>query len=391
MIDALSRVYAVDVVVADEPSDPMPGSFAALIDTYAAFPREARNRGGVRRAMLAARPNESLFTAGWTNAAMRNYVAERLGRFPYVAIQTDLPMIGTLPRRDTIPVVYNAHNCESALLERRAPLEPPHIGALLALDAHRVRHLEKKLIGRSALVTACAEADIRDFERFAADIREKAVVIPNGVDVGQYHDVREAQADPATVLITGSMDWRPNILGLDWFLEAVLPILRARVPHVVVRVAGRMHPDLAARLALHANVEAVPNPKDTRDHLARATVVAAPILASSGTRLRILEAWAAGRPVVTTKAGAFGLAGENCKELLIADAPSAFAASLAAAIDSRDLREQLVSNAASGVISYDWRTVGTQLLNAYDRLSDDVPMPRKVTAIREEVVLSANT
>jgi glycosyltransferase involved in cell wall biosynthesis len=390
MIHALSRRYAVDLIVAEEPGE-MPAAFANLVDDYACFPRMERDRGGLRRVMLAARPGESLLTAGWTNPAMRAYVAERVGRYPYVAIQTDLPMVGALPKRDAIPLVYNAHNCESALLERRAPLEPSYMGTVLRIEAQRVRHLERSLLSRSSLVTACTEDDILDFERFAPDIRRNAVVIPNGVDVSRYVEIRNARSRPGTVLITGSMDWRPNILGLRWFLRSVLPLLRDRAPDVVVRVAGRMQPDLVAELKAYPNIEAIPNPDDMRAHLADATVIAAPILASSGTRLRILEAWAAGRPVVTTAAGAFGLECDHAKELVMYDDPTGFANGIVALLDSPSLRSWLTGNAQHRVTQYDWNAIGTQLLAAYDRFDEDVVLPRIPTISGEVAATAART
>ena len=72
-----------------------------------------------------------------------------MGRYPYAAIQVDLPMWSALPRRDAIPIVYNAHNCTSALLSRRAKTEPPHVSAALLIDAMRVRRQERALIDRS--------------------------------------------------------------------------------------------------------------------------------------------------------------------------------------------------------------------------------------------------
>ncbi len=162
MIDALAKKYAVDLVVADEPG-PIPASFATLVDDYAAFPRNGAQRGGFGRLARAAAPGASMLTAGWTSDALREYVANRLGQSPYAAIQVDLPMLDALPRRDAIPIVYNAHNCESALLARRAREERPHLGAVLALDALRVRQQERALIARAAMVTACAGSDLADF------------------------------------------------------------------------------------------------------------------------------------------------------------------------------------------------------------------------------------
>lgn len=385
MIDALAKRFVVDVVVAEEPG-PMPAEFAALIDDYACFPRVPGGRSGAGRMLRAARPGNSTLTAGWTGPAMREYVANRLGRHPYAAIQVDLPMLHALPRRDAIPIAYNAHNCESALLARRAATEPPHLAAILRIDALRVRTQERALIARSSLVAACAESDLVDFERFAPGVRAKAAVIPNGVDVRQYAAVRTQASEPRTVLITGSMDWRPNVLGLRWFLRRGLDRLRARVPDVVVRVAGRMNAALVDELMRYPNVEAVPNPISMEPLLGRATVVAAPIVASSGTRLRILEAWAAGRPVVTTPSGAFGLECAPGRELLVADKPALFADALADLIAAPAQREALVEAASERVKSFDWPRIGAGLLAAYDRFTADAPPVNSVRTIKEDSI-----
>jgi polysaccharide biosynthesis protein PslH len=389
MIDALSKHYAVDLVVADEAASITP-AFAARVDDYASFPRTEGQRTGFGRLMRAALPGESTLTAGWTNPALREHVANRLGRYPYAAIQTDLPMQAALPRLDGIPIVYNAHNCESALVSRRAATEAPLARLALMLDAIRVRQQERTLINRSALVATCAEEDLRDFERFVSNVRSKSTIVANGVDVAQYAGLRSVPTQPATVLITGSMNWRPNILGLRWFLRQVLPRLRMSLPDVIVRIAGRMEPAMELELQHYPNIEAVPNPPSMEPHLADATVVAAPILASSGTRLRILEAWAAGRPVITTTAGAFGL---NCvpgHELLVRDDAAAFANMLVSMLESPVMRASLTEMADARVQEYDWHTIGSVLLSAYERITSE-PQRRRIETIKQddEVMFSA--
>jgi glycosyltransferase involved in cell wall biosynthesis len=386
MIRALSRRFDVDLVTAAEPDVPMPADFAAAVDQYACFPRSDAARGTLGSIMRAASPNETTLTAGWTNAALREYVFERLGRHPYTAIQVDLPMRAALPRRDGIPIVYNAHNCEYELLRRRAKTEPPHVSAALALDALRVRRVESHLVARSALVTACADSDVRDFERFCRGSAAKMVVIANGVDVERYAPVRAVPAEPRTVLITGNMDWRPNVQGLRWFIAEALPRLRALAPDATVRVAGRMNAEFERELRTAA-IEPIPNPPSMEEHLGHAAVVAAPIVASSGTRLRILEAWAAGRPVVTTKAGAFGLAYEDGRELIVRDNPLRFAEALARVLGNRGIAEELVRHATTQVSGYDWRSIGDDLLEAYDRIAP--PAGRRLKSVKGEFAVAA--
>ena len=387
MIAALSRAYCVDVVVADQPDEAVPAAFASMVDDYAAFPRTANARGGFGRIARLAGRHQSTLTAGWTSPALRDYVAERLGRYPYAAIQVDLPMYDALPRRNAIPIVYNAHNCEAALQMRRAAVEKPHIAAALTLDAVRVRQLEKTLVERATFVAACSLSDVVDFERFVPAIREKVAVIPNGVDVGMYASVRQLPADPDTVLITGSMDWRPNRLGLRWFLRKALPRLRERHPTVRVRIAGRMQADLVAELTTYAGVEVIPNPPSMTSVLAAASVVAAPIIASSGTRLRILEAWAAGRPVVTTTAGAFGLDCETGRDLMVRDDPEKFADALVTLLRAGSIRRMLAENAQVRVQKYDWHAIGTKLVKAYQEEIDHITP--SIRTVRGDVTLVA--
>jgi len=369
MLDALAKNYTVDLVVADEPG-PIPSTFAALVDDYACFPRSAAERRGLGRILRAAMPGESTLTAGWTSVALREHVANRLGRYRYAAIQVELPMLAALPRHAATPIVYNAHNCESALLSRRARTEPPHLAAMLAIDAIRVRQQERTLIDRSALVAVCSERDLADFERFVPGVRAKSAIVPNGVDVQGYAAISAEPSEPRTVLVTGAMDWRPNVLGLRWLLRQGFAHLRASVPDVILRVAGRMEPALVAELQRYPNVEAVPNPVSMLPHLAAATLVAAPIIASSGTRLRILEAWAAGRPVVTTTAGAFGLECLPGRELMVCDEPVAFAGAVATLLESPALRAALVATAKERVKAFDWPRIGAVLLGAYERLEE---------------------
>ncbi len=386
MIRALSERFAVDLVVADE-AEPIPPDFAAFIDDYAHFPRTTRRRDGVAQVVHAVLPGESSVTAGWTSSALREYAADRLGRYPYAAIQVDLPMHAALPRRDAIPIVYNAHRCESALLARHARHEPPHLAAIFALDALRVRGLERALIGRAALVLACAEQDLADFEHFVPSVRAKSAIVPNGIDAERYRPIGDVAGEPCTVLISGSMDERPNVLGLRWFLRRVLPRLTAALPNVIVQVAGRMPSSLVAELGALANVEAVPNPESMEPHLRAATVVAVPIVASSGTRLRILEAWAAGRPVLTTTAGACGLDCCSGTELLVRDESAGFAQALVRLLESPDLRSALAARAAKSVQRYDWPAVGLELRSAYERVAPERRYER-VPTISEDVVLS---
>jgi glycosyltransferase involved in cell wall biosynthesis len=144
----------------------------------------------------------------------------------------------------------------------------------------------------------------------------------------------------------------------------VLPLLRERLGtgKFDVRIAGRMSADQERELQALPDVVPARNPADMRDELARARIVAAAILASSGTRLRILEAWAAGRPVVTTPAGAFGLPYASGDELFAVEGPVAFVDAIAQLLHDDPLWEAMRERARERAMDFDWKRIGDRFL-----------------------------
>lgn len=360
MVRGLARTYDVDVVVAEEPREPAPPDFASVCASITTFAAPSGITARIGRASESLLPHESYFTAGRVPGALRRHVADVVSRIRYAAIHIDdLPIRSAIPARHCPPIVYASHNCEYALFHRRAELERGPLRPLQLVDAERVRRIESDLVRRSVLVTACSIDDVHDLETYCGLDAARAAVVPNGVDVASYKAVVSRPSERGGILISGSMDWRPNQQGLRWFLTDVLPLLarQANPDEFTVRIAGRMTTELQQELAAYPGVIAVPNPKDMRDELARGRIVVAPILASSGTRLRILEAWAAGRPVVTTPAGAFGLEYRDGDEVVCATEPPDFATAILRVLRGDDLWQHVRDRALERVEQYDWNRI----------------------------------
>ncbi len=365
---ALTERFAVDLVTADD-EVAAPEAYARRFTSIRGFPRPRGASARARRALAALRPGASLLTTGTVTPALRAHVARAADAQGYRAVIFDLNMLEALPAG--VPRIYHAHNCETALLRRRAAIEKTPARLAVALDAMRLQRIEARVLRDARLVVACSQADVVDLATIVAAARATSVVVPNGVDVAGYAAVRAAPRGERVVLITGSYDWRPNQLGLEWFCNDVLPALRALAGDrtFAVRVAGRMSGDYARKLAAIAPIVPIANPAEMTAELTRASVVAAPILASSGTRLRILEAWAAGRPVVTTPQGAFGLPYTNDRDLVVRDPcdAGAFARALWRVLGDPAQQQTVARAGYERSLAYDWPALGAGLVEAVER------------------------
>ncbi len=385
MAIGVARSFDLDLIVAETTDVPAPPEFVAACASIASFPRPQGRAYTVARVLDALRPSNSYFSAGQVTAAQAAHVARLCASNRYAAIHVgDLNQHVALPARNRPPVWYDAHNCEAALVRRQTAYEPWYLRPAVALDAMRVAGVERRVVREAVHVSACSEQDVDDLERLWPGARAKCTVIPNGVDVARYAEVRASPSRVGCITLTGSMDWRPTQQGLMWFVERVMPLIpeRSGDAPIEIRVAGRMTPSLVERLSAHPRLRLVPNPPDMRDELARADVIAVPVLASSGSRLRLLEAWAAGRPVVTTPSGAFGLPHEDGADLLAVSTPEAFAAGCVRAIGDRALWARLRDGGLARAADFDWPRIADRIVALQHRVFALGQTPdRGVTAI----------
>jgi glycosyltransferase involved in cell wall biosynthesis len=209
------------------------------------------------------------------------------------------------------------HNVETSLLEsyrrsRRGPM-----AAALRLEVVATRALERRALRRADVVSVVSEVD----RARAADLgRPDVLVCPNGWEV---RPELPAATEPVAVFV-GLLGWRPNVEAATWLAEQVWPSVRAAVPGARLLLVGR-DPAPAVRALAAEDVEVTGTVPAVDPYLAKARVALAPLQAGGGSRLKILEALGAGRPVVATRIGAEGLGDLEGSGLLIADEPAAFA------------------------------------------------------------------
>ena len=249
-----------------------------------------------------------------------------------------------------IPTALTLHNLSWEYYEARARAAGSR---LLRLEATRFRRHDERYLDRYDLLVAMSDQD-REAVRAVSDTR--AVVVENGVDTTAFTPAPPAEGPPL-FLYTGTMSYAPNAEGLLWLLREVWPLIRERVPGARLRVVGRGAPEEAQRLA-GPEVELTGWVESMTPHFAAATAVLVPILSGGGTRLKVLDAMASGRAIVSTRAGRAGIDAD----LLEADDPAAFADAAAKLAGDPELRERLASAARRRAVeAYDWQALGDRL------------------------------
>jgi glycosyltransferase involved in cell wall biosynthesis len=198
------------------------------------------------------------------------------------------------------------------------------------------------------------------------------VTVPNvvdldGVDLG-------GPEEPSTILFQGGMDWLPNRDAVDFFATAIFPRIRALVPEARLVVAGRNpSPAFVASFAHVPAMRFTGTVPDMRTVIGSAAVSVAPLRIGSGTRLKIIEAAALGKPVVSTRIGAEGLDFVDGEEILLADDPARFAEAVAGLLGDSARRRRIGGAARRRVEqAYSLPALRRALLNAIARLGPDV-------------------
>jgi glycosyltransferase involved in cell wall biosynthesis len=227
-------------------------------------------------------------------------------------------------------LLLNLHNIESNLLDRSRAGESLPARLLLARFAAVCRRLEGRWYPEFDHLLVASKND-------AYAVGERAVVYPNAIP---WFDL-PATPKKEEIVFSGNLEYHPNKRALRFFYDNIWPSLRRRYPDLIWQNVGRNHEWATAAFSSDRRVRFTGPVDNAIEALAGARVAVVPLLAGSGTRFKIIEAWAAGTPVVSTTVGAEGLPGVDGVHLLIADTPEDFIGAVTAVLDNDDFSHQL--------------------------------------------------
>ena len=344
MIDELSRRHQVSLVTTHPPAGDPDALAARLpkcvrIDSLAYAPPK---QGTAGFAVAMARSWTTRYPGDlwrWRIPDVRALVRQRITDGVDLCVADFLVAMPNLPDRTTVPTVLFEHNVEYLIWKRLHEVERrPWRRALLALEWRKMRSYEARACARAAVTVAVSEPDraLLNASSPGADIR----AVPTGVDTAYFHPNGAIEA-PATLVFTGSMDWYPNEDAILHFIETILPAIRREVPAVSLAVVGRDPSERLRAAAATAGIRVTGTVPDVRPYVAEATLYVVPLRVGGGTRLKIFEALAMGKAVVSTGVGAEGLPIESGQHFLQADSPEGFAQAVIALLKDPGRRQAL--------------------------------------------------
>lgn len=369
------RGYTVSLLSFVEPDQP-PASetpLASLCASIVTVPAPERSRSRRLRDLVAG--HADMARRRWSEAFLAA-LCQWLSRESFDAIHIEgIEMAPYLPTlQEKAPgalLIYDAHNAEYALQQRIAAQDvrlpkrwPAAIYSLI--QSSRLKRFETRVCRQVGHVLACSQADAAMLR--ALTHHTPISVVPNGIGLESYtqDNLPEIHLPRPTLVFTGKMDFRPNVDAVLWFTHDILPRVRAEMPTVHFAVVGQKPHARLNVLRGREDVTLTGFVPDVRPYIAAADVYVAPLRMGSGTRLKLLEAMAMRRAVVSTRLGAEGLPVDNGVHLLLANTPSEFAGAVLQLLRNPTRRRELGENAARLVQQhYDWKAIIPALERVY--------------------------
>ena len=255
--------------------------------------------------------------------------------------------------------IINAHNVECQIAGRMKELEsslPRKIA--LSVHARNMARFEMRAFALADMVLAVSEED-RDRIDAMAGVPGKAILVENGVDENYYTPGMDQEIDLNSLVFVGSMDWLPNVDGVKWFVTEILPLIRMQCPQAQLTIVGRSpHADVADLHSPEHGVMVTGTVDDVRPYVRAASVVVVPLRFGGGTRLKILEAFAMKKAVVSTLLGAEGIQCQNGQHLCIENEAQVFAHACLKLMGDVATRDALGEKGHSLALSqYSWTAV----------------------------------
>ncbi|MEP6835933.1 MAG: glycosyltransferase [Gemmatimonas sp.] len=308
--------------------------------------------------------------AKYRSDEMRGLITEAAARGPDIIVCDFLFPSLNVPDNLGIPIVLFQHNVEAVIWERHMQVAKslPKKMYMRAQWRRMQRHEQAECLRFDHVVAVSTQ----DADAFTRDYGVKSVSdVPTGVDTEYFRADNTTPRKRNNLVFTGSMDWLPNEDAILWFTESVLPLVQRKIPDVTLTVVGRNATPRLMTLNGINGVEVTGSVPDVRPYLARAEVFVVPIRIGGGTRLKIYEAMAMARAVVSTPIGAEGLPVEDGVHVLLRTSEAELAEGIVTLLQDENRRE-LLAKAAERLVNehFGWSGVARKFAETCQRVID---------------------
>jgi polysaccharide biosynthesis protein PslH len=307
--------------------------------------------------------NTSFTEIASRNTGMQAALDRCLDRVPFDVVQIAYPVMGFFEFKTSATRVLDAANVEYDIHRRSAEAARSRLRQLWsAYEYRKLYPQEVEICRQQDMILVTSERDKELLDRDVPGVRK--AVIPNGVDT-TFFSPQGTPPGEDVLIFTGAINYFPNADAVEYFITDVLPLIRQARPGVTFFVVGNAPPESIRRLA-SSSVIVTGYVDDVRPFIRRSAVYVVPMRIGGGTRLKVLEAMAMHRPIVTTSIGCEGIDAVHGESVLIADDARAFADATVRLLTDKALCQALVRRGEELVRSrYDWSVVGEQLSDAY--------------------------
>ena len=271
-------------------------------------------------------------------------------------------------------LVFDAHNAVWTIMDRMRQTAPWYLRPVIALEAQRTKRFEGRVLEQFDHTLAVAEPDrlaLLEAWESSPDGRSKKTpaitVVPIAVDAEQLRPVKRCP-DSLNILTMGTLHYPPNADGIRWFARQVFPLIHAELPSANLTIIGKNPPADFFQIQAQdpQTITVTGYVPDLTPYLEQAAVMVVAVRAGGGMRVRILEAFSRGVPVVTTTVGLEGIAAEPGQDVLVADSPQDFARETLRLLRDPALQATLSENGRLLVERmYDWRIVLEKMNQIY--------------------------
>ena len=268
-----------------------------------------------------------------------------------------------------IPLSLDHHNIESHMLVRRAQLETNPLKKLYFWqEGIRLQRFEKTVCPKFDTNLTCSELDSKRLQEICPNA--KITEIPNGVDTSAFIPA-EIEPDPATFIFIGTLDWYPNTRAVRYIANEIWPKLKQIVPNATVNIIGSGAPSDLVKLGEEdANFNVLGFVDDLKPYLDSATIYLCPIDDGGGTKLKLLDAFSAGKAVIAHTVACEGLEVQDGKQAFLADSAEAYINQIKQLLDAPERRKEVERNARQHAQDFfSFSAIGKKLADHFSSLS----------------------